>query len=52
MKVDCHILPGLEGGTVSVRAEALQAEGMYEWIGTDLHNQGYAEFFDKYIFKS
>ena len=46
----CHILPGLDGGAVSVRAEALQAEGMYDRLGTDLHNRRYADFFDKYVF--
>lgn len=39
------------GETVSLRAEALQAEGMYDWLGTDLHNRKYAEFFDGYVFK-
>ena len=36
------------GGTE--RAEALQAEGMYDWLGTDLHKKKYADFFDQYVF--
>ena len=44
-------LEGMYGEAVSVRAEALQAEGMYDWLGTDLHNRKYAEFFDGYVFK-
>ena len=43
-------LEGLYGESVSVRAEALQAECMYDWLGTDLHNRRYAEFFDRYVF--
>ena len=45
MKVDCHchILPGLDDG-------ALEAEGMYDWIGSDLHSVKYADFFDRYVF--
>lgn len=47
MKVDCHchILPGLDDG-----AQTLDAEGMYEWVGTDLHKKKYADFFDEHIF--
>ena len=43
-------LEGMYGEAVSVRAEALQAEGMYEWIGSDLHNRKYADFFDNNVF--
>ena len=43
-------LEGMYGETVRYRAEALDAEGMYDWIGTDLHNRKYADFFDRYIF--
>lgn len=61
MKVDCHchILPGLDDGAqtlegmygeaVCVRAEALDAEDMYEWVGTDLHKKKYADFFDEHV---
>jgi hypothetical protein len=44
-------LEGLYGEAVSVRCEALLAEGMYEVIGTDLHNDRYADFFDGFGFK-
>lgn len=39
-------LEGLYGEAVSVRAEALLSEGLYDLLGTDLHNMQYAEFFD------
>lgn len=64
----CHILPGLDAGAlfqrnvgsleglygeaVSVRCEALLAEGLYDTIGTDLHNERYADFFDSFGFKA
>ena len=44
-------LEGLYGEAVSVRTEALLAEGMYDLRGTDLHNMQYAEFFDSFGFK-
>ena len=44
-------LEGMYGEAVSVRAEALQAEGMYDWVGSDLHSKKYADFFDKYVFE-
>lgn len=44
-------LEGLYGEAVSARCEALLAEGMYEVIGTDLHNERYADFFDGFGFK-
>lgn len=37
---------GLYGESVSIRTEALLSEGMYDLLGTDLHNMQYAEFFD------
>lgn len=43
-------LEGLYGEAVSVRAEALLAEGLYDTIGTDLHNEKYADFFDSFGF--
>ena len=43
-------LEGMYGEAVCVRAEALDAEGMYEWVGTDLHKKKYADFFDEHIF--
>ena len=43
-------LEGMYGEAVSVRAEALETEGMYEWVGTDLHKKKYADFFDQYMF--
>ena len=39
-------LEGLYGEAVSVRTEALLAESLYDVVGTDLHNQQYADFFD------
>lgn len=45
-------LEGLYGEAVSVRAEALIAEGFYDTIGTDLHNEKYADFFDSFGFKA
>ena len=44
-------LEGLYGEAVSVRCEALLAEKMYEAIGTDLHNERYADFFEGFGFK-
>lgn len=41
---------GLYGEAVSVRAEALLADGLYDLIGTDLHNERYADFFDSFGF--
>ena len=43
-------IEGMYGEAVSVRAEALEAEGMYEWIGSDLHSRKYANFFDNNVF--
>lgn len=45
-------LEGLYGEAVSVRAEALMAEGLYDTQGTDLHNERYAQFFDSFGFKA
>lgn len=44
-------LEGLYGEAVSVRAEALLAEDMYDMQGTDLHNERYAVFFDRFGFR-
>lgn len=43
-------LEGMYGEAVSVRAEALEAEGLYEWTGSDLHSRQYAAFFDRFLF--
>ena len=43
-------LEGMYGEAVCVRAKALDAEGMYEWVGTDLHKKKYADFFDEHVF--
>ena len=43
-------LEGLYGEAVSVRAQALLAQGMFDIIGTDLHNEKYADFFDTFGF--
>ena len=39
-------LEGLYGQAVSVRCEALMKAGLYHLVGTDLHNERYAMFFD------
>ena len=44
-------LEGLYGESVSIRAEALLAENLYDLQGTDLHNDRYARFFDSFGFK-
>ena len=44
-------LEGLYGEAVSVRAEALIAENLYDLQGTDLHNERYAQFFDSFGFR-
>ena len=44
-------LEGLYGEAVSVRCEALLSEGLFDLIGTDLHNVHYADFFDGIGFK-
>lgn len=44
-------LEGLYGEAVSVRAQGLVAEGLYDTQGTDLHNERYARFFDSFGFK-
>jgi len=44
-------LEGLYGEAVSVRCEALLAEGLFDVIGTDLHNERYADFFDGFGFQ-
>ena len=41
---------GLYGEAVSIRAEALLAENLYDLQGTDLHNERYARFFDSFGF--
>ena len=43
-------LEGMYGEAVLNRAKALNAEGMYEWAGTDLHKKKYSDFFDEHIF--
>lgn len=43
-------LEGLYGEAVSVRAQSLKAEGLYDTQGTDLHNERYAQFFDSFGF--
>ena len=40
-------LEGLYGQAVSLRAEDLEAEELYDLEGTDLHNHRYADFFDR-----
>lgn len=58
----CHILPGMDDGAVfqrnlgslqgfygepaMERAKYLYDEGYYSFLGTDLHNRRYADFFN------
>lgn len=35
---------------VSVRARQMEAEGLFDWVGTDLHNYRYADFFENHVF--
>ena len=44
-------LEGLYGEAVSIRAEALISQNMYDMQGTDLHNEKYADFFDSFGFR-
>ena len=44
-------LEGLYGETVSLRCESLLSEGLYDTLGTDLHNAHYADFFDGFGFR-
>ena len=43
-------LEGMYGEVVSARAKTLDAEGMYDWTGSDLHNKKYSAFFDGHVF--
>ena len=45
-------LEGLYGQAVSVRCEALMKAGLYHLVGTDLHNERYAMFFDSIHFRA
>lgn len=43
-------LEGLYGEDVSIRTGEMVAERMFEWVGTDLHNERYIDFFDNHVF--
>ena len=43
-------LEGMYGNEVRLRAETLDAAGMYDRLGTDLHSRMYADFFDRHVF--
>ena len=45
-------LEGMYGEAVKRRAESLEAESLYDWIGSDLHSRKYAGFFEKYVFSA
>lgn len=45
-------MEGLYGPQVSLRAKLLYDMGMYDLVGTDLHNGRYAAFFDAIGFKA
>ena len=40
---------GFYGGAAMERAKMLDAAGMYEFVGSDLHNRRYAEFFEQNV---
>ena len=44
------IAKGMYGEAVMRRAASLEAESLYDWIGSDLHSRKYAAFFEKYVF--
>ena len=43
-------LEGFYGGAVQERARRLEARGFYDFVGSDLHNPRYADFFERYVF--
>lgn len=45
-------IEGLYGPAVSARARELSARGLYDFLGTDLHNERYAAFFDSFGFRA
>lgn len=45
-------MEGLYGPAVSARARELDARGFYDLLGTDLHNERYAAFFDSFGFRA
>ena len=45
-------IEGLYGPAVSLRAKELNALGLYDMTGTDLHNERYAAFFDSFGFRA
>ena len=45
-------LEGLYGRAVSIRTEALLQDGLYDLVGTDLHSERYAMFFDRIHFQA
>ena len=42
-------LEGFYGEAVSIRARQIDSEGLYDMVGTDLHNYRYAEFFENHV---
>ncbi len=45
-------LEGWYGDDVSIRASEMVSEGLFDWIGTDLHNYRYADFFESHVFNA
>lgn len=41
---------GMYGENVSIRAREIIDVGLYDWVGTDLHNYRYADFFENHVF--
>ncbi len=42
-------LEGWYGEDVSIRAREMVAEGLFDWVGTDLHNYRYVDFFENHV---
>lgn len=43
-------LEGLYGPEVQQRARILDAQGLYDRVGTDTHSRRYTDFFEQYVF--
>lgn len=43
-------MEGWYGEDVSIRACRMEAAGLFDWVGTDLHNYRYADFFENHVF--
>ena len=41
---------GFYGEAVGIRTRQIESEGLFDWVGTDLHNYRYADFFENHVF--